>query len=237
MIMSCKRYLKTPLQQFTVYGYTLFMTMSCIRYLKTPLQQFTVYCYSLYTIPQDTVTTVLCLWLYPVYDTSRHPYNLPPFMAISCIRYLKAPLQPSSVYGYFLYTIPQDTLTTVHCLWLYHVYDTSRHPYNSPLFMAISCIRYLKTPLQQSSVYGYFLYTIPQDILTTVHCLCNSLHTIPQDTLTTVHCLCNSLYTIPQDTLTTVHCLWLFPVYDSSIHPYNSSLFMTMPCICNIKTP
>ena len=143
------------------------MTMSCICYLKTPLQQFTVYDYVLYTIHQDTLTTVHCLWLYPVYDTSRHPYNSLLFMAISCIRYLKTPLQQFTAYGYFLYTIHQDTLTTDHCLWLFPVYDTSIHPFNRPPFMGTPCIRYLKTPLQQSSVYGYSLYTIPQDTLTT----------------------------------------------------------------------
>ena len=111
------------------------MAIPCIRYLKTPSQQSSVYDYFLYTIPQDTFTTVHCLLLCPVNDTSRHPYNSSLFMAIPCIRYLKTPLQPSSVYGYFLYTIPQDTLTTVLCLWLFPVYDTSRHPYNSPLFM------------------------------------------------------------------------------------------------------
>ena len=92
-------------------------------------------------------------------------------MTMSCMRYLKTPLQQFTVYDYFLYTIPQDNLATVHCLRVCPVNDTLRHPYNSSLFMAFPCIRYLKTPSQQSSVYDYFLYTIPQYNLATVHCL------------------------------------------------------------------
>ena len=147
------------------------MTMSCIPYIKTPIQQSTVYDYTLYTILQDTLTTVFCLWLFPVYDTSRHPYNSSLLMAISCIRYIKTLLQQTTVYGYFLYTIPQYILSTDHCLWVHPVYNTSRHPYNSPLFMAIACIRYLKTPLQHASNYGYALNRISQYALAIVHCL------------------------------------------------------------------
>ena len=112
----------------------VFMTIHCSSYMNMPLECSLLHVSATYTITQDVF------------------YDCPLLMAMPCIRYLNMPLQMSTVYDCSLYTIAQhaltvhaqDTLTTVHCLWLYPVYDSSRHPYNSPLFKTMPCIRYLK---------------------------------------------------------------------------------------------